>query len=77
MELAAAVFLTTIYLVETVTPVDTHHTNHRQEDTNTDTGRTFQIKRIFLDTNVIIDFILEREGAEDAANVLHSEKMVK
>lgn len=28
------------------------------------------MKRIFLDTNVIIDFILEREGAEDAANVL-------
>lgn len=28
------------------------------------------MKRIFLDTNVIIDFILEREGAEDAANIL-------
>ena len=28
------------------------------------------MKRIFLDTNVIVDFILEREGAEDAANIL-------
>ena len=28
------------------------------------------MKRIFLDTNVILDLILEREGAEDAASVL-------
>ena len=28
------------------------------------------MKRIFLDTNVILDFILEREGAEDAASIL-------
>ena len=28
------------------------------------------MKRIFLDTNVIVDFILERDGAEDAANIL-------
>lgn len=26
--------------------------------------------RIFLDTNVILDFILEREGANDAADIL-------
>ena len=48
MELAAAVLLGTEYLVETVGPVDTHHTNHRQEDADTDTGRTFQIKRVEL-----------------------------
>ena len=28
----------TEYFIETVSPVDTHHTNHRQEDTYTDTG---------------------------------------
>lgn len=28
------------------------------------------MKRIFLDTNIIIDFILERDGAENAANIL-------
>lgn len=28
------------------------------------------MKRVFLDTNVIIDLILEREGADDAANIL-------
>ncbi|MBE6282122.1 MAG: PIN domain-containing protein [Bacteroides sp.] len=28
------------------------------------------MKRIFLDTNIIIDFIFERDGAEDAANIL-------
>lgn len=28
------------------------------------------MKRIFLDTNVIVDFILERDGAEDAADIL-------
>ena len=28
------------------------------------------MKRIFLDTNIIVDFILERDGAEDAANIL-------
>ena len=31
VELAAAVLLGTEYLVETVGPVDTHHTNHRQD----------------------------------------------
>ena len=28
------------------------------------------MKRVFLDTNVIIDFILEREGVDDAADIL-------
>ena len=28
------------------------------------------MKQIFLDTNIVVDFILEREGAEDAANIL-------
>ena len=28
------------------------------------------MKLIFLDTNVIVDFILERDGAENAANIL-------
>ena len=28
------------------------------------------MKRVFLDTNIIVDFILERDGAEDAANIL-------
>ena len=28
------------------------------------------MKRIFLDTNIIVDFILERDGAENAANIL-------
>ncbi len=28
------------------------------------------MKRIFLDTNVILDFILEREGVDDAADIL-------
>ena len=40
----------TEYFIETVSPVDTHHTNHRKEDTYTDTGRTFQVERIeFID----------------------------
>lgn len=28
------------------------------------------MKRVFLDTNVIIDFILEREGVDDVADIL-------
>ncbi len=28
------------------------------------------MKRIFLDTNVILDFILERDGADDASDIL-------
>ena len=31
-----------LYLVETVGPVDTHQTNHRQEDAHTHTGRPLQ-----------------------------------
>ena len=48
VELAAAIFLGAEYLVEAVGPVNTHHTNHRQEDADTDTGRTFQFERIEL-----------------------------
>ena len=33
-------------LVEAVCPVDTHHTHHWQEETNTDTSRTFHFERI-------------------------------
>ena len=50
VELASSILFRTKYFVETVTPVNTHHTNHRKEDTNTDTGRTFQLEWIeFLD----------------------------
>ena len=38
VEMTATGTAATEYLVETVGPVDTHHTNHREEDTDTDTG---------------------------------------
>ena len=45
MELTSTLLIlaTVPYLVETVSPVDTHQTDHREEDMDTDTGRTFQI----------------------------------
>ena len=33
-------------LVETITPVNTHHTDHGQEDACTDTCRTLDVKRV-------------------------------
>ena len=35
-----------IRLVETISPVESHQTDHRQEYTDTDTGGAFQVKRI-------------------------------
>ena len=46
VELAAT--LCTKYLVETISPVDTHHTHHWEEDTNTKTSRTLHVKWIEL-----------------------------
>ncbi len=34
--------------IETVGPVDTHHTHHRKEDTNTGTGATLEAERIHV-----------------------------
>ena len=44
VEVASTAFA--LYLVETVGPVDTHQTNHRQEDAHTHTGRTFQLEGV-------------------------------
>ena len=41
VESASACALVAKYFVETVCPVDTHHTDHREEDADTYTGRTF------------------------------------
>lgn len=46
VELATAVLECRTNFVETVSPVDTHQTDHREEDTDTDTGRTLQLERI-------------------------------
>ena len=35
-----------LYFIETISPVDTHQSDHRQEDTNAHSGRTFQRERI-------------------------------
>ena len=48
MELATTSAIGTIfiYLIETICPVNTHQTNHRQENTNTYTSRTFHVERV-------------------------------
>ena len=48
MELAAAILLGPVDLVESPTPVNTEETEHRQEDTNSDTGGTLEVKRIVV-----------------------------
>ena len=40
VEVATTSLIVSIRTVETVSPVDTHQTDHREEDTDTDTGRT-------------------------------------
>ena len=44
MNLAAAPFVE--HFVETICPVDAHHTYHRQEDAHPDTGRPLQLEGI-------------------------------
>ena len=46
MELRSA--LRSEYLVEAVSPVDTHHTHHREEDAQTYAGRALHIERVEL-----------------------------
>ena len=48
MELTAtsAVGTILVHLVETVSPVDTHQTNHRQVEADAHTGRTFHVERV-------------------------------
>ena len=46
VEVRATLFA--VYFVETVSPVDTHHTYHREEDADTDTCGTFDVKRLEL-----------------------------
>ena len=46
VEVAATSLRTSVRTIETVSPVDTHQTDHREEDTDTDTGRTLQLERI-------------------------------
>ena len=46
VEVATTSLIVSIRTVETVSPVDTHQTDHREEDTDTDTGRTLQLERI-------------------------------
>ena len=48
MELTSTLLIlaTVPYLVETVSPVNTHQTHHWQEDTHTDTGTTFHAEWI-------------------------------
>jgi hypothetical protein len=48
VELASAVGPASPDRVETVGPVDTHQSNHGEEDTCTHAGRTLQIERIDL-----------------------------
>ena len=48
VELAAAVACGAEDLVEAVSPVDTHHTDHRQEDSDTHSCRAFQVEGVEL-----------------------------
>ena len=46
MELASADLLTELGLFESVSPVDTHESDHREEDADADTGRGFEFEGI-------------------------------
>ena len=48
VELASSGVAATEYSVETITPVYTHQTNHRQEDADPHTGRTHHVEGIEL-----------------------------
>ena len=45
VESASACALVAKYFVETVCPVDTHHTDHRQIDAHTGSGGTLEVER--------------------------------
>ena len=46
VELAAALGRVAVGAVETVSPVDTHQTNHRQEDAHTETCRALDVEGV-------------------------------
>ena len=48
VELASSAVAAAEHLVETITPVYTHQTDHRQEDADTHTGRTLHVEGIEL-----------------------------
>ena len=69
--------LLAIHLVETVCPVDTHHADHREEDADTDTCRTLDVKRLeFLDVRPCVT-TLEECQTIDGGSGLEQEREVE
>ena len=48
MEVAATLLSVDVVVVETVSPVDTHQANHREEDADTDTCRALHVEGVEL-----------------------------
>lgn len=54
-----------IYIpVESVSPIDSHHAEHGQEDAHSDTGRSFEIERI-----VVFDFVETVSGFQKCKQI--------
>ena len=66
-----------IYLVETVGPVDTHHTHHGEEDADTHAGRTLDVE--WLEVLDVLPRVTAFEGCEavDGGGGLEQEREVK
>ena len=62
--------------VEAVCPVNTHHANHREEDTHTETGRTFQIEwREVLNVGPRVTSLKECESVDCRCRLKHEREV--
>ena len=69
--------LGSIHLVETVCPVDTHHTNHRQIDTHSGSCRALDVERSELFNRSPCISTFEESNSIDSGSRLKHEREVK
>ena len=75
-EVEVAATLGAEYLVETVSPVDTHHTDHRQIDAHTGAGRTLEVeRREFFDVGPRITAFDKRKTVDCGARLQHEREV--
>ena len=75
-EVEVAATLLAIDGIETITPVNTHHTNHGQEDAGTHTCRTLDVERVeVLDMGPGVTTLDEQDGIDGGALRQHQREV--
>ena len=72
MELASADILSQLGLFESVSPVDTHESDHGEEDADADTGRGFEFEGIHaVDIRPRVTGFGKGEGVDGSGGLEH------